>query len=144
MPLYQIYHPTNLFTPESKNSLAAAITKIYTSVNLPAFYVGVIFIPTPKDSVYVGGEPKTNWVRVFIQHIAIHAEGPEAAAHKKSVMERIDAVFELYLKPKGIDWEVNVVETDRALWSINGIFPPPHGSREESVWVEENKPLKWY
>jgi hypothetical protein len=74
MPLWHIYHPPSTFTtPTSKSSLAASITKIYTSVPLPAFYVNVLckpllpyripllttstqpVIPVEPSSYYVGG-----------------------------------------------------------------------------------------
>ena len=56
MPLWTIYHPPSTFTtPSSKSAFAAAITAIYTSIPLPAFYVNVLFIPVDASSYYIGG-----------------------------------------------------------------------------------------
>lgn len=86
MPLWTIYHPPSTFTtPSSKSALAAAITKIYTSTRLPAFYVNVLFQPIDAESFYIGGvarpspaDPKNNpgpdsekpFIRITIQNIA--------------------------------------------------------------------------
>jgi phenylpyruvate tautomerase PptA (4-oxalocrotonate tautomerase family) len=89
MPLWIIYHPPNTFTtPDSKQSLAAAITAIYSgtkSAGLPPFYVNVLFQPIEASSYYIGGvarpSPHTEannpgpdsskpFIRVTIQNIA--------------------------------------------------------------------------
>lgn len=77
MPLWKIYHPPTTFsTPASKSAFAAAITKIYTTIPLPAFYVNVLFIPVAADSYYIGGESRPGpenskpFVRVTIENIA--------------------------------------------------------------------------
>jgi hypothetical protein len=54
MPLWTIYHPPSVFeSEETKEALSKAITSIYTAVNLPAFYVNVLFIPV--QDIWIGG-----------------------------------------------------------------------------------------
>jgi phenylpyruvate tautomerase PptA (4-oxalocrotonate tautomerase family) len=87
MPLWIIYHPPNTFTSaDTKSALAAAITRIYTAVPLPAFYVNVLFRPVEPSSFYIGGVARPSgsgenvgadesdstvpFIRITVQHIA--------------------------------------------------------------------------
>lgn len=76
MPLWLIYHPPTAFTsPSTKRALAQEITKIYTGVGLPAFYVNVLFRPVEPSSYFIGGEERPgaggkDFIRVTVQHIA--------------------------------------------------------------------------
>jgi phenylpyruvate tautomerase PptA (4-oxalocrotonate tautomerase family) len=89
MPLWIIYHPPSTFTtPDSKQSLAADITAIYSgtkSAGLPPFYVNVLFQPIEASSYYIGGVARPSphseankpgpdsskpFIRVTIQNIA--------------------------------------------------------------------------
>jgi hypothetical protein len=51
MPLWRIFSHPDTFSYEQKKGIADAVTKLYTSepVNLPAFYVNVLFIPLKED-----------------------------------------------------------------------------------------------
>ena len=44
---------------------------------------------------------------------------------------------------RGVNYEVNVVESPRELWRIDGLTPPPTGSEEEGVWAKEGKTSRW-
>lgn len=60
MPLWHIYHPPQVFPDAaSKASLAKDITAIYTRLGMPAFYVNVLFHPTPGDTLFLGGVPQS-------------------------------------------------------------------------------------
>lgn len=48
-----------------------------------------------------------------------------------------------HLLDKGYDFEYHVDETDRRLWKINGLVPPPFKSEEEKVWVRENRAVEY-
>ena len=142
MPLWQIYHPTGTFTDgPSKQSFAADITKMYVSIGLPAFYVVVNFFEVNPDDVYVGGNPKlptdNPFVRVVITHIARHVPDIEAAYIRTT--SRLDQIMTPHLLDKGYDFEYHVDETDRRLWKINGLVPPPSNSEAEKLWGRENK-----
>ena len=59
MPLWNIYHPPNTFTSTpDKTALAKDITKLYTIVGLPRFYVNVLFQPIQPESFFIGGVPR--------------------------------------------------------------------------------------
>ncbi|OCK81922.1 hypothetical protein K432DRAFT_380871 [Lepidopterella palustris CBS 459.81] len=157
MPLWLIYHPPTTFTsPTSKSALADSITKIY-SPHLPAFYVNVLFIPIEPCSFYVGGiarpssstttnssqpgaDPATPFIRVHISNIARTLPSLEA---KKRFLARVDQALKPYVEDMGYDWEYHVDETDRDLWKIQGLVPPPAGSDEEAMWKRENKAVVW-
>ncbi|GAQ44585.1 hypothetical protein AtubIFM56815_004743 [Aspergillus tubingensis] len=147
MPLWQIYHPPTTFTsPSSKHSFAQDITKFYTDLGLPAFYVVVKFIQTQPDDVYVGGTPKhpsddKPFVRIVITHIALHVPDSDAAYARTT--SRLDSVMKPHLLDKGYDFEYHVDETDRRLWKINALVPPPFGSEGEMVWIREGRAVEY-
>lgn len=59
MPLWLVFHPTGTFEDTaSKQALTKDITKIYTGIGLPAFYVVVNFMKVPPGDVWVGAERK--------------------------------------------------------------------------------------
>ncbi|XRM42684.1 hypothetical protein ABZX51_005895 [Aspergillus tubingensis] len=147
MPLWQIYHPPTTFTtPTTKHSFAQDITKFYTDLGLPAFYVVVKFIQTQPDDVYVGGTPKhpsddKPFVRIVITHIALHVPDSDAAYARTT--SRLDSVMKPHLLDKGYDFEYHVDETDRRLWKINALVPPPFGSEGERVWIREGRAVEY-
>lgn len=148
MPLWLIYHPPNTFTsPSSKQALSADITKIYTSVGLPAFYVIVNFIPVPSDSTYIGGRPNDSsnghnpFIRIQVDHIAVRLKDDDAEYAR--VTAAIDRALKPHIADKGYDWEYHVDETERRLWKIQGLAPPPHGSEAEKGWAEANVAAAW-
>ena len=58
-------------------AFAEAITDIYTSeagglpeMTMPRFYVVVVFHDVPKGSLFIGGVPRNDFVRISIDHIA--------------------------------------------------------------------------
>ncbi|RAK98764.1 tautomerase family protein [Aspergillus ibericus CBS 121593] len=143
MPLWQIYHPTGTFpdTP-SKDSFSADITKLYVDIGLPAFYVIVNFIETDPQNLYIGGKTRSlptdkPFVRIIITHIARHVPDIEAAYLRTT--SRLDKAMNPHILDKGYDVEYHVDETDRRLWKINGLIPPPSNSEEERVWGRENR-----
>ncbi|PWY82734.1 hypothetical protein BO83DRAFT_454733 [Aspergillus eucalypticola CBS 122712] len=147
MPLWQIYHPPTTFTnPTTKHSFARDTTKFYTDLGLPAFYVVVNFIQTQPDDVYVGGTPKDPsddkpFVRIVITHIALHVPDSDAAYARTT--SRLDSVMKPHLLDKGYDFEYHVDETDRRLWKINALVPPPFGSEGERVWIREGRAVEY-
>ncbi|KAJ5819732.1 hypothetical protein N7474_005323 [Penicillium riverlandense] len=149
MPLWQIYHPPNLFTDDAtKQSFAEDITKMYTGLGLPAFYVVAQFISMTNENVYVGGRTRTHqrdtekpFVRVVITHSALQI--PESDEMHTRATSQLDRVMNPHLVDRGYDVEYHVHETDRRLWKINGLIPPPYKSAEEQVWVRENRAMPY-
>lgn len=68
---------------------------------------------------------------------------PDSDAAYLRTTTRLDQVMEPHLLDKGYDFEYHVDETDRRLWKINGLVPPPFKSEEERVWVRENRPVEY-
>ena len=72
MPLWRIFSHPSTFTIDQKQALGESITSLYTTSHLPGFYVNVIFIPVEAENFYIAGKPVTDYVRIAIEHIAIH------------------------------------------------------------------------
>ena len=139
MPLWQIYHPAGTFEDlASKEAFAKDITKMYTEIGLPAFYVVVNFVLVPTGELFVGGKIPTErpFIRLVITHIAVHVPNEDAAYQRTT--SRIDNTLKPHVAEKGYDWEYHVDETERRLWKLNGWIPPPWKSEQEQIWVKEN------
>lgn len=91
----------------------------------------------------MGGEPKLGnpFIRIVITHIAINMPN-EDATYRRST-SRIDKILKPNVADLGYDWEYHVAETERRLWKVNGMIPPPWKSEEEKVWVKENRPVAY-
>ncbi|TEY82966.1 hypothetical protein BOTCAL_0026g00300 [Botryotinia calthae] len=142
MPLWIIHHPKHVFDDEkSKKSLSQDITKLYTDVGLPAFYVVIVFTEVSDVNMYVGGgQATTPFIRIAVDHIAVHIQDPKVYAEWTS---KVDAALKPHIEDKGYNWEYHIDETERRLWKINGMYAPPFGSQSEKAWVAANKPLRW-
>lgn len=134
MPLWTIYHPVGAFEAEHKQALAKAITGLYS---FPAFYVGVVFIGQDRDSIYRGGEPADNFVRIAIDHIHLAWKTLEESSRR---IKQFEEALAPMIRDRGLLWEFHIDETPRSLWSIEGFPPPPSGSEAETQWLKENRP----
>lgn len=96
MPLWRIYAHPDIFTPAQRAALAKDITDLYVNkINLPAFYVNVLFIPLEQDNYYVGGEPRKNFVRITAEHIARTMPSPDTQTgrdHRNGWMDMVNQV----------------------------------------------------
>jgi len=123
MPLWRIFSHPSTFTPTQRQGISSAITKLYSS--LPPFvslflrsptssppqsllflhkhplivrvqYVVVLFIDLPTEtSCFVGGEAKTNFVRITVEQIARtmpDGNTAEGAASRRGWLEKINQV----------------------------------------------------
>jgi len=140
VPLWTIHHSPDAFTSQHKQAFARDITGYYTRIGLPAFYVVVVFDEHAPDSMLIGGEPASGALRVVIEHIAIHLGGSE---EMKGAARSLDAVIAKHAAPRGLYYEFHVDETPRELWMVDGLEPPPFGSRAEAVWAARNSPAPW-
>ncbi|PYH81033.1 hypothetical protein BO82DRAFT_355010 [Aspergillus uvarum CBS 121591] len=145
MPLWQIYSPPGTFTPEAKSSFATDITKRYTSIGLPAFYVVIQFHELNPEDVYVGGREATKAERPFVRAVVTHIAvvQPDSDAAYRRTTNWLDKIFREHVLDKGFDVEYHVEETERRLWKINGMIPPPYRSEGEKVWVRENRAVEY-
>ena len=140
MPLWLIFHPTGTFKDDAtKQALSRDITAMYTDRGLPAFYVIVNFIKLAGNDVYIGGRPNTEnpFIRIVINHIAIQQPNTDESYHR--VTTRISEILKPYIADKGYDEEFHVDETERRLWRIQGMDPPPFESEQEKAWAVANK-----
>ena len=155
MPLWRIYHPDNVYSSvEERQAFSQAITSIYTSVGLPAFYVIVLFCPLPTSNIFVGGrttDPSlptsaplpgststAPFIRIFGSNIARRLQDSN---HKKSFLDRVDQAIKPWTQDKGYDWEYHFDETDRELWKVQGIAPPETRSEAEAFWAQQGRPV---
>jgi Uncharacterized protein, 4-oxalocrotonate tautomerase homolog len=135
MPLWKIYHPEGVFSPEDKQQIAERITGIYQ--NLPRFYVGVVFQAVPSHSFFIGGEPADDFVRIWVDHIARQFDSETMKARFLAAVGRQLAP---YIDERGLRWEMHVDETPFSLWTIQGLRPPLPDTEAEQRWRAENRP----
>ena len=135
MPLWKIYHPPGVFSAEDKQALAGRITALYS--RLPKFYVGVVYQAVAPEDFYVGGEPATRFVRIWVDHIARTLPNAEA---RTWWISQCDEALAPYIRDRGLDWEFHIDETSFELWSIQGMRPPLPNSEDEKRWFAENRP----
>ena len=135
MPLWKVYHPVGAYTKEDKHALSKRITDVHSS--LPKFYVDIVFQEVPQDSLYVGGEPAPNFVRIHMDDIARQLTS-EAA--KAKFLARVEDAIAPFVKERGFDWEFHIDETPFDMWAVQGIRPPRAGTEDEKRWISENRP----
>jgi phenylpyruvate tautomerase PptA (4-oxalocrotonate tautomerase family) len=141
MPYWEIFAPEGAFTPEDKKGLSSDLAHMYAeNVDIPLFYTVVRFQDLPANSLYVGGEDTTNFVRIVVDHIARHLPDPE---YRKFAMGVFEATIAPYVRDKGLDWEIHFDETPLDLWRVQGLIPPPAGTELEKLWAEENRAIPY-
>jgi phenylpyruvate tautomerase PptA (4-oxalocrotonate tautomerase family) len=137
MPLWHIYAPADKYTAADKRAFAVRVAELYVDVTkMPKFYVNVIFHDLDADSFYIGGEPRSNFVRISIDHIARKV----SAEHRQWWMRQVDQAIAPWVADRGLDWEIHIDETPRDLWTVQGFVPPQTGSEDEMRWCDENRP----
>ncbi|OZJ04313.1 hypothetical protein BZG36_03169 [Bifiguratus adelaidae] len=140
MPLHRIYHPKGVFSEDDKRQISQRLTKMYTDVGLPPFYVVVVFLPSESEDLWVGGEKNDHFVRIVSQHLARTMPTDDV---KVNAMDRIDEAFAPFVKDRGLEWELHIEEVERDLWRENGLVPPMPGTEAEKLWVKHNKPVPY-
>ncbi|KAJ7171256.1 putative oxalocrotonate tautomerase, partial [Mycena filopes] len=105
MPLHRFFTPKGLYTRKDKVAIAAAVTDVYTKVNIPAFYVLVLFINVEPEDFFVGGESTDKFLRIGVEHIARNFPSDES---KRTFMELYEKALAPWTAGRGIDWEVQI------------------------------------
>jgi phenylpyruvate tautomerase PptA (4-oxalocrotonate tautomerase family) len=136
MPLWQIFHPVDAYSPEDKTTFAERITDLYAQAPIPRFYVVTLFHPIPGDSYFVGGVSHPKFVRFKIDQMARTIPGPVL---REWYMRRVEEVVAPFVRDRGFDWEIQIDEVPADLWTLQGVIPPPFESIAEKRWVKENK-----
>jgi phenylpyruvate tautomerase PptA (4-oxalocrotonate tautomerase family) len=138
MPLWQIHHPVGVYSEQDKRDFAADITRYYTDVGLPAFYVVVQFRELAESDFFVGGTPSADTVRIVVAHLARRLDDPQ---RRKRMTEGINVITLPYTRDRGLHWEFHIDESARDLWMIEGLWPPAAGSDAEKAWAAANSPI---
>jgi phenylpyruvate tautomerase PptA (4-oxalocrotonate tautomerase family) len=145
MPLWNIYCAEGTYSKEEKRAFAEAITDIYASesgglpaMTMPRFYVVVVFHDVAQDSLFIGGVPRNDFVRISIDHIAYAMP----AELRELLLKFINKSIHPHVRDRGLDWEIHIDDTLRDQWTIQGMRPPDSGSEEELRWIRENRPSK--
>jgi phenylpyruvate tautomerase PptA (4-oxalocrotonate tautomerase family) len=145
MPLWNVYCAEGIYTNEDKRAFSEAITDIYAGhtagppeMAMPRFYVAVVFHELPRDSLYIGGVPRNDFVRIAIDHIAYSMP----AELREALLKFINKSIHPYVRDRGLDWEIHIDDTPRDQWTIQGMRPPDSGSPEGQRWIRENRPSK--
>ena len=102
------------------------------------FYVSVVFHEIPRNSLFIGGVARNDFVRISIDHIA-RSTLPE---DRQKMLNFLNSHIDPFVKERGFEWELHIDETPRDLWTVQGLFPPPSGSEEEQRWARENRPCE--
>ncbi|OJJ49155.1 hypothetical protein ASPZODRAFT_59724, partial [Penicilliopsis zonata CBS 506.65] len=79
---------------------------------------------------------------LIVAHIIIHVPEHDKTVYHRTT-SRLDQIMKPHLLDRGFDFEYHVSETDRRLWRINSLVPPPYKSVEEQVWVKENQAVPY-
>jgi len=136
MPLWKVYHPAGAYTPADKQAFAETMTEIYARF-MPRFYVNVLFHEVGEDTLFIGGKPRNNFVRLTMAHIAREFPSEEGS---RRFIDAVNRLIAPWVKDRGFDWEFHIDETPFDLWSIQGFYPPREGTADEARWIAENKP----
>jgi phenylpyruvate tautomerase PptA (4-oxalocrotonate tautomerase family) len=99
MPVWRIFYNPSALSADQRQSLAKDVTKLYTEppLGLPAFYVNVLFIPLKENEFFIGGEPRSNFVRIVIEQIARTMLGPETEEGRQARSGWNDKIVEVGL-----------------------------------------------
>jgi hypothetical protein len=146
MPLWDFTFTAGGLSVSDRERLTKSITKMYTSVGMPAFYVQVRFTETPANSIYIAGKDyssvkagQSKYACIQIYHVARSLISDLA---KRQFLNAVDRVLGRVFNDQDWEWEYWVTETPRDTWKINCLIPPPTGSETEKKWFDANHPIK--
>jgi len=136
MPLWNVYCTEGTYSKDDKRAFAEAITDIYASeagglpeMMMPRFYVVVVFHDVPKDSLFIGGVPRNDFVRFSIDHIA-YAMPDE---FRELMLKFMNKTIHPFVRDRGLDWEIHIDDTPRNQWTFRGCVLPTPGPRRKSA-----------
>jgi phenylpyruvate tautomerase PptA (4-oxalocrotonate tautomerase family) len=144
MPIWQLFVPEGAYSASEKREMSNDITAIYSEgAGLPRFYVNVVFHELAEENFLIAGEPRSDFVRVVIDHIARrfedlpnHMELPEGADLPALWRDIVATVLKPYVADRGYHWELHTDETPVEYWYIDGLTPPPGWSETEREWAD--------
>lgn len=95
MPLWRIFSHPQTFSLDQRKGIAKAVTDLYVSRGLPAFYVNVIFIDVDEKGTFIGGEQRNNFVRVVAEQIARAMPSPDTSEGRERRKKWMDLINEV-------------------------------------------------
>ena len=143
MPRWNIFTTSDLLSKQEKRTIADQVTKIYTSIGFPCFWVNVIFEELPVDNFYNGGETPSQSVFFYISHAA---KGFDSEEERLNFHKGVDEIVRPILEPKGLHWEYNIHGYPPDNWRISGMEPPlPNGENKQAfkLWQERNEAIPY-
>lgn len=147
MPLIHITTPARLLPPSLKSHIAKSLVPIYELAGLPAFYVNIFFHEQPAGDLFIGyenatekGSTASKFVRLVFEHIA--RQFPDRQAELR-FMDRVDQIIKPLFEERDLRWEYHVIESQRRLWRVMSLEPPPPGSEAEKLWKDRNEAVPW-
>lgn len=141
MPYWEVFTPVNAYTNDDKKAFSEAITKACVEfAQIPAFFVNVRFQEMPENTIYLGGESRTNFVRIVTDTIARQMPTSEERA---ACMDAIEEAIAPFTKDRDYDWEIHLDETPIELWRVNGLIAPVEYPELFAQWVIENRPVPY-
>ncbi|MGQ0464368.1 MAG: tautomerase family protein [Sporichthyaceae bacterium] len=147
MPAWQIFIPENALSSEDKLEIGKRATAIYSEnfdLNMPRFYTTVYFHEHKPGAFVIGGETRENYAQVSILHIARSHEqvaeylGIGLQDLNEAFMKMAHEVLDPFIADRGYELELFVQQSDRELWRIDGMSPPPPWSDAERQWAKDN------
>ncbi|KAI1385717.1 putative oxalocrotonate tautomerase [Hypoxylon trugodes] len=139
MPRWTFDITLGLLTADEKKTLATSITKIYTDLGFPQFWVNVFFHETKPENFYTGLE-SGNHAFFVINHAAKTFESEEQRLwFHDLVASTVKPIFD----PKDIHWEYNIYQHPADNWRVQGMIPPVHNPDALKQWVEQNKTIPY-
>lgn len=85
--------------------------------------------PLKRSGLAVKGKRRSH--SFDAEHIAVRLENEDLAY--KGTADAFDKALKPHVADKGYEWEFHVDETERRLWRVNGLIPPPFGSDVEQL-----------
>ncbi|WP_406432171.1 tautomerase family protein [Streptomyces sp. NBC_00631] len=141
MPYWEVFTPENAYTVEDKKAFATAITKACVDfAEIPAFFVNVRFQEIPADTMFLGGESKSNFIRIVADTIARQMPTAEEQA---ACMAAIGAAVAPFTTDRGYESEIHIDETPIGLWRVNGITAPLEYPDIFAQWIKENRAVPY-
>jgi phenylpyruvate tautomerase PptA (4-oxalocrotonate tautomerase family) len=138
MPMWIVHAPEGVYSAEDKKDITEMLTQFYVEgVELPKFYVVVRFDEYPPDSMWLGGEPANDFVRIVVDHIARQMEDQ---AFRELCMSILCERLAPFTNERGLRTEIHLDETPIDLWRVDGLRPPPPYSEAEKQWAKDNAP----
>ena len=138
MPMWIVHAPEGVYSAEDKKDITEMLTQFYVeAVELPKFYVVVRFDEYPRDSMWVGGLPVNDFVRIVVDHVARQMDDP---AFRELCMSILCERLAPFTSERDLRMEIHLDETAIDLWRVEGLKPPPPYSEAEKQWARDNAP----